>query len=1390
MADKFGFKLGIDGEKEFKQILGDIGRNMKVLNSEMNLVASAFNKDDTSKKKAAETTRVLNKLIEEQKTKIDALKKALDNAASTYGANAKQTQDWQIKLNQANAELKNMERQSKETTKSIKSTGDEADRSKNKLKEMGNIAGAAGKMMAGAFAAVLGAGIAAGAGIVKMAGSTAAFADEMDKTAEKTGLTTTRVQELNYTAKMVNIDLETVTKSFGFLVKAMAGGTDETKGSGLAFATLGIETRNADKSMRDSRQVWEEAIGKLGNVANETERDAIAFKLFGRGAQELNPLIKQGADGLKKFTDEAHNLGVILSEEAIAKAHEYDKALDRLKFTTTAVAQNIGLAAIPMIQEFVGEISTIAQEITKSIKSGDWSAATEAISNGLSKVLKGATKAMPGMIDIGAQIMIDLIEAIIKAIPDILPLLTKAVLDIIGTIVDLFGSQGPVLIDTGMNAIIQLIEGIWKVLPQIIDAGLKIIVALIDSITEQIPKLIPMGIQIIGQIIETILDNLPALLTAGLQLILALADGLIEATPDMIKMLPQIIDGILNFLILATPQIIDAGFQLLASLTDNMPQIIDAIVQVLPQIIAGIIAALIKLTPEIIIGGFNLLVAMIADLNNIIIEICKAVPKIVKGIVDTLRGHGPTLKQAGANMAMEINDGFQRNLKMNEIVANAGLGQVSGNFDYDNAGDQAAENDFMSGKKIPTIKSNIAPPIAKTIPIITNYGAALDGASGSTKKLDDKTKEAEENIKKMESAINKVADSIKDTLKDIYKANYAVYEGSFKTINDMIQKSADDEKWATKTIYEAKKEALDKEREDIKNTYTQKKEMVQQDYEETLARIDKEIDQAEKAEERRKKLREDAREQEDRNHDQRLKDIEDEAAAKNKEIDDQIAAIDRVTAAEDKAARQQDQRDKLIELKKQYIDVQAKIGKAATPEDRKKLEKEAKELEKEYSREVKAIKREDLLEQREEQKQNLADGKKFNDAVKDALTQNEIAKQTIKMQGFDAETAKQEEGYKKQQENFTTQKTDAKLHYDYLIGEFDRWALEQTTKLSEIEKQEDQNYKNEIARIDGRLKAEKQFLEDEKASKKEAMEKGTTDQALTGQTMTILQSGDAKKWLDENNPGWASGLKGIGQQITEGVAKGMNDPAQTDKALTEWVASFLKGFNDKFDIHSPSGVMEIKARDEVMAGFIDGLDKEKGTLKDTADRLRETFTKAFDQDNLGIIAAGQQIATDLASGIEQGAKIVATAGNNLGSAVLDGLGQGIGDNLSAYGPSGSAGGNYFSSGPYLGNGTNPLLFGTGPSDQFGDWAEQTNGPRYRSGEDSLVTYNKWMAAQRQIRDAVQTPEQFNQLQDARKTGKSFIDTINIITPKGTPSEISEAVSSTAQSLSFQSGGVF
>lgn len=138
MADNFGLKIGLEGEKEFKKALSDINSSFKILGSEMKLVESQFGKNDTSVQALAARNTVLNKEIEAQKQKIETLRSALENAASSFGENDKRTQAWQIQLNNAEAALNNMEREVSDNEKAIDAMSNEMGDAENAADKLGD----------------------------------------------------------------------------------------------------------------------------------------------------------------------------------------------------------------------------------------------------------------------------------------------------------------------------------------------------------------------------------------------------------------------------------------------------------------------------------------------------------------------------------------------------------------------------------------------------------------------------------------------------------------------------------------------------------------------------------------------------------------------------------------------------------------------------------------------------------------------------------------------------------------------------------------------------------------------------------------------------------------------------------------------------------------------------------------------------------------------------------------------------------------------------------------------------------------------------------------------------------------------------------------------------
>ena len=374
----FGFRLGIEGEREFKSKLSEINQNMKVLGSELKVVSSAFDGQEKSVRSLSARNDVLKKTVDEQKEKVRLLTEALQNASESFGENDRRTKEWQVKLNNATAELNKMERELNDNERElselekaereaaqqadhlgdeVEQTGNQAKKSGRKLVDMKNDAKDMQKGMDKAAAGIktaalaIGAAIAAaGAALTKMTVEAAEYADEMLAASQVTGMSTDSLQAYSYAAELIDVPLNTLTKSMAKNVKAMSEAANGSKKYTAAYEKLGVKVTDTDGKLRNSEDVYWELIDALKNIDNETERDALSMQLFGKSAQELNPLIEAGSAAVKDYTAEAKRMGAVLDGDTLELLGEFDDEVQRMKQGFKAAKNQLGTVLLPELK--------------------------------------------------------------------------------------------------------------------------------------------------------------------------------------------------------------------------------------------------------------------------------------------------------------------------------------------------------------------------------------------------------------------------------------------------------------------------------------------------------------------------------------------------------------------------------------------------------------------------------------------------------------------------------------------------------------------------------------------------------------------------------------------------------------------------------------------------------------------------------------------------------------------------------------------------------------------------------------------------------------------------------------------------------------------------------
>lgn len=379
-------RFTLSGEKEYKQAISEIGSGMKVLDSEMRKVTSAYAQNANSVEALGAKNDVLERKILTQTEKIEYLKAALQQSAEKYGEADKRTMQWQTSLNNAEADLNSLNNQVDKNKQKIADSGKEMgnlgdvvngltsklgiqlpDSMKSSMNAMGSL-DASSLALAGGFAAVAAAIVKAEKALISMTKEAASNADDLLTLASVTGMTTDSVQELNYMADLTDVSFDRIKDSLKETTNKMQEAATGTGDAYEAYKQLHVEITNADGSLRSAQDVFYDTIDALGDMKNQAERDALAMDLMSESAQELNPIIELGGDKLREYAQEAHDMGYVLDNDALKSLQAVDDAYSRLQNTQEGVKNQLAVEFAPYLEEFYGDVTTMVKDGGKAIK--------------------------------------------------------------------------------------------------------------------------------------------------------------------------------------------------------------------------------------------------------------------------------------------------------------------------------------------------------------------------------------------------------------------------------------------------------------------------------------------------------------------------------------------------------------------------------------------------------------------------------------------------------------------------------------------------------------------------------------------------------------------------------------------------------------------------------------------------------------------------------------------------------------------------------------------------------------------------------------------------------------------------------------------------------------
>lgn len=306
----------------------------------------------------------LNQRIRDEKNRIDELKLA-------QGQLIRQIDETNNKIQEQKTALQNLEKSLDDTKKYAAEVATE-------------------------FAAMGAAAVAAVAALYKFTSDAALWADDLNTLSSVTGISTDELQKFAYASDLIDVSIETLSGSLTKLTKNMQTASENTKSTAAqTFKELGISIEDSTGKLRDRQEVFYEAIAALGKIADETERDITAMNLFGKSAADLNPLIKGGAEDLKRLGDEAERAGLILDETALTQLNDINDKIDILKAKGSAIEKLAATQLTPTIDGLLDVADEFLNEVNEMVQNGE----LEKYAKEIGELIKNAANNLKNVIE-------------------------------------------------------------------------------------------------------------------------------------------------------------------------------------------------------------------------------------------------------------------------------------------------------------------------------------------------------------------------------------------------------------------------------------------------------------------------------------------------------------------------------------------------------------------------------------------------------------------------------------------------------------------------------------------------------------------------------------------------------------------------------------------------------------------------------------------------------------------------------------------------------------------------------------------------------------------------------------------------------------------------------
>lgn len=480
-------------------------------------------------------------------------------------------------------------------------------------------------------AIVAGAG-AAGTGLFALAQKAAGTTDRIDKLSQKIGLSRQGFQEWEFILSQSGTDIEKLQMGFKTLTQRM----DEViRGTGRGaeyFNRLGVSVTDSSGALRTQEEVFEDVVRALQEMPEGAEKARLATELFGRAGQELMPLLNSASGSVDELKQKAHELGLVISDEAVDAGVVWTDTMDQLQRASDAVFTQIGVSVMPVLQQFAEWIISNMPTIQTVIQT-----AFEFMSTAVGWVVTAIQTVISYLSDWAAQNNETLTD-IWQTAQGVLTDLGEFIRGVLGLIRDFWEQNGQQILTnakTVFNSVKDIVTTVFEAIRTIIQRILSLVVPFIQEKLvaiqkfwndngKQIMQAVQNAFSFIQKVVETVMPAVLFVIETVWGMIRGVIDGALNIIMGLIKVFSGLFTGDWSKLWEGVKQLISGALQFIWNLVQ---------LSLLGRVI-GVVRSFATLLRNVISAPFNWMRNFI---SNILSAVTTRASTFAQGFVNAFR---------------------------------------------------------------------------------------------------------------------------------------------------------------------------------------------------------------------------------------------------------------------------------------------------------------------------------------------------------------------------------------------------------------------------------------------------------------------------------------------------------------------------------------------------------------------------------------------------------------------------------------------------------------------------------------------------------------------------------------------------------------------------------